>query len=232
MNEAAEPVIPLLQPGSTRSVTDQVFDALHERIVDLGLPPGTRISEAEVASRMGVSRQPVRDAFFRLSQIGFVLIRPQRSTTVTPISATAIREACFIRNALEVACMRVAAGVLSTPHHDELQAILDDQKDAVEQDDRRRFHMLDDRFHQRICDLSGHGFVWELVRENKGHMDRLRWLSLSYNAGNALSEHGDILQALRARDADAAAGALTGHLGRIDRMLDQLRRERPDMVGD
>ena len=46
---------------------DQVFEALYRQVVTLALPPGSRLSEAEVARAAGVSRQPVRDAFFRLS---------------------------------------------------------------------------------------------------------------------------------------------------------------------
>ena len=52
-----------------RTTTDAVFEALHAQILSLELLPGTRISEAEVAAKLGVSRQPVRDAFNRLSNL-------------------------------------------------------------------------------------------------------------------------------------------------------------------
>lgn len=73
-------------PAARPSVTDQVFDPLHDRIIELDLPPGTRLSEIEVAKQFGVSRQPVRDAFHRLSKLGFLSIRPQRATSVSQIS--------------------------------------------------------------------------------------------------------------------------------------------------
>ncbi len=53
------------------SITDQVFEEMYRQVVELSLPPGTKISEADVARQLGVSRQPVRDAFYRLSQLGF-----------------------------------------------------------------------------------------------------------------------------------------------------------------
>ena len=68
------------------SVTDQVFDELQRQVMTLELAPGTRISEVEVAKTLDVSRQPVRDAFYRLSKLGFLVIRPQRATTVSLIS--------------------------------------------------------------------------------------------------------------------------------------------------
>lgn len=224
-------MLPPLQDARPVSVTDQIYEALYARVVNLTLPPGTRMSEAEVAAQLGVSRQPVRDAFFRLSQLGFIQIRPQRATIVTPISEGAIRQAFFIRNALEVACLRKAAPRLTVEHHDALDGLIDRQEAAVEADDRSLFHELDDRFHHDICDYAGLEFVWTLVKDNKGHMDRARWLSLSYNALNAMREHRRILAALRARDADAAAAAVTEHLSRIDDTLDRLRAEQPHMLG-
>ncbi|MEJ2022363.1 MAG: GntR family transcriptional regulator, partial [Maritimibacter sp.] len=82
------------------SVADQVFDELNRQILSLDLKPGAKLSEVEVAKAMGESRQPVRDAFYRLSKLGFLLIRPQRATTVSLISSEAVMQARFIRTAL------------------------------------------------------------------------------------------------------------------------------------
>ena len=68
------------------TTTDRIFDELYQRIITLDLPPGARMSEAEVSRALGVSRQPVRDAFWRLSKLGFLTVRPQRATTVSPSS--------------------------------------------------------------------------------------------------------------------------------------------------
>ena len=65
-----------------RTNADDVFDYLHEQINLLKLLPGTRISEVEIADRFDVSRQPVREAFIRLSNLGLLLVRPQRATVV------------------------------------------------------------------------------------------------------------------------------------------------------
>ena len=61
------------------SVADQVFAELHRQVLSLELPPGARISEVDIAKALGVSRQPVRDAFYRMSKMGFLVIRPQRT---------------------------------------------------------------------------------------------------------------------------------------------------------
>ncbi|WP_299912506.1 GntR family transcriptional regulator [uncultured Paracoccus sp.] len=223
--------LPALDEVRQPTVTEQVYDALYDRIVDLTLPPGARLSEAEVAAQMGVSRQPVRDAFYRLSQLGFILIRPQRATIVTQISEEAIRQAKFIRLSLELSCIREAVQRLTEAQLDRLEAVLDGQQAAIDAGRRDEFHQLDEQFHHDIAAFSGLEFVWTLVKDKKGHMDRARYQSLPYNAENALAEHRQILAALRDRDTEAAAAALTAHLSRIDELLARLRSERPEVLG-
>lgn len=212
-----------------RTVTDQIFDVLYGRVVDLTLPPGARLSEAEVAAQLGVSRQPVRDAFYRLSQLGFIEIRPQRATTVTALSEEGVLRASFIRTALEEACIRKAVEVLTDEHLSSLSELIDRQALAVEADRREEFHALDDQFHRDICDYAGVEFVWKLIKENKGHMDRARYLSLAYSAPTALADHRDILAALRGRDPATATAAIRLHLSRIAGILERLRRDQPEM---
>lgn len=223
--------LPLLDGGRVRTVTDQIFDLLYDRVVNLTLPPGAKLSEAEVAAQMGVSRQPVRDAFYRLSQLGFIEIRPQRATIVTPISEEAVLQAYFIRAALEESCMRVAVNRLTEDHFDALDRLIALQAVEIKAGNRARFHALDDRFHHDICAFAGLEFVWTLVRDNKGHMDRARYLSLSYGADTAFAEHGRILDALRRRDPDAAVAAIRQHLSRIEGIIARLRIDQPQVFG-
>lgn len=222
-------LLPPLDAQHPRSMADQVYDLLYERIINLTLPPGTKLSEAEVAAQLGVSRQPVRDAFYRLSQLGLIHIRPQRATTVAPISKEAILQAYFIRSALEEATMRVAADKLEAVHFTALQDILNRQEDALRAQDKTGFHILDDQFHHDICSFSGLGFGWTLIKDHKGHMDRARYLSLSFEAPRAHAEHHDILAALRARDGDGAAAAVRTHLGHIGQIIDWIQAHQPEV---
>lgn len=211
----------------TPSVTDQVFAALYNDVVTLALPPGSKLSEADVSRRFDVSRQPVRDAFWRLSQLGFLVVRPQRATTVSLISAEAVRQARFVRTAIEIETARVAAGLLTDADLDELDSILTDQAGAVASRDRIGFHGLDDDFHRRICELSGLDFAWSLIRDTKAQNDRVRFLSLAVGAEVALIQHRAILAALRARDADTAVVCVRTHLSQIEAVLDRLRGSDP-----
>jgi GntR family transcriptional regulator, rspAB operon transcriptional repressor len=213
----------MLEPIHRSSIADSVFDTLHRQILRLELPPGTKLSEIDVARALDVSRQPVRDAFYRLSKLGFLTIRPQRATVVSGISERAVMEARFIRMSIEVETARVACKTLTDHDFTELDAILDLQGLAVAARDAAGFHDLDDKFHREICERSGTGFAWEIAREMKSHMDRVRYLSLSFASEHAFAEHKDILAALRSRDEDHAAATVRKHLTRILEQIVQIR---------
>ena len=210
------------------SVTELVFDELYDRVVTLELPPGSRLSEADVARQMGVSRQPVRDAFYRLSQLGFLLIRPQRATTVTRISEEAVHQARFIRTALEVETTGAAAERISDADLAQLDSLVAEQENAVLAGEKLRFHELDDEFHWMICRISGHDYAWGLIRDHKAHMDRVRYLSLSFGAQSALDDHKRILAALRDGDAARAVEWMRMHLSRIGGIIAQIRSDHDE----
>ncbi len=218
-----------LEPLKIPSVTDTVFAELHQQILSLELPPGTKVSEVEVAKALGISRQPVRDAFFRLSQLGFLLIRPQRATVISKISEAAVLRARFVRTALEMACWTAALALISNSQIEELAKTLGDQKAAVDANDQKLFHALDDDFHRRICEIAGHEYVWALIREQKAHMDRVRFISLTIGAAQkAYDDHIDLIDALRQRDRSRLETVLTEHLGRIELILGRIRAEKPE----
>ena len=104
-----------------------------------------------------------------------------------------------------------------------LDELIAAQAAAVAAEDREGFHALDDEFHRRICALDGHEFAWTLIREKKAHMDRVRFLSLSFGARQALDDHRAILAAMRTGDAEAAVAAMRTHLGRIEEILARIR---------
>lgn len=205
------------------SATDRVFGALYDAVITVKLPPGSKVSEVEIAKQLDVSRQPVRDAFFRLSNFGFLSIRPQRPTLITQISLSAIEDAMFTRTALEVECLREATANNRQALIEALDANLDDQTAAPEKAPTD-FHALDEAFHELICTMAGHDHVWNLIREQKAHLDRLRFLSLSEARQQfVIQEHTAILNAIKSNNDAKAEMLLRTHIAAI---LDIL----PDIV--
>lgn len=224
--------LPQIDIATRPTVADMVFNELQRQVLSLELEPGSKISEVEVAKQMGVSRQPVRDAFYRLSKLGFLLIRPQRATVVTLISSKAVMRARFIRTALELETVRAATKLLTNDDIAALDRIIEEQDKAVIAGDKPAFHRLDDRFHREICTRAGLDFTWELIAENKGHMDRVRMLSLSFASRAAWEDHVKVLDAIKSRDVEAAAAAMRSHLSRIKEQIDRIRADNHDWFAD
>ncbi|TXB69405.1 GntR family transcriptional regulator [Paracoccus aurantiacus] len=225
--------LPTLTPPTRPSVADQVFRLLQQRILTLELPPMTKMSESDISKRLGVSRQPVREAFKRLERLGFLVIRPQSGTIVSLISEEAILRARFIRTALETQTTRAACEVFDSDDIAALQDLIDQQATAADDNNAQLFHKLDEDFHRAICARSGHDYVWDLIHDHKAHMDRVRMLSLSSRSQKlALQEHVAILAAIASGDSEAAAAEMTRHLSRIETLIEQIKTQNHDWFVD
>ncbi len=221
-----------LEPLARVSLADQVFERLYQLVLSLELPPGAKISEAEMSKRLGVSRQVVRDAFYRLSLLGFLIIRPQKATVVSHISSRDVMEARFLRTAIEIETARRACTTLTETDFVALADLIEQQRKALDAGDNRLFHQLDNRFHHEICARAGFGFAWATIQEKKAHTDRVRFMSLSFASQAALDGHTAILAALKSRDEDRTAQAVRAHLSDILTVLEQLQRENHDWFED
>ena len=129
-NAQIEPSSPCASTRRAGSIAEQVFRTLRSSIVTMRLTPATALSEQDIADRLKVSRQPVREAFIKLSEIGLVRVLPQRGTFVVKISAKAVTDARFVREAVECAIARRASEGIGKAAMDELRAILAEQRKA------------------------------------------------------------------------------------------------------
>ena len=203
-----------------RTTVDEIFEHLFDEISSLRLRPGDRISEAEIASRFGVSRQPVRDAFTRLANLDLLLIRPQRATEVKRFSIREIEKSRFVRAAVEAEVLRCAArnGAGSAAVSRTLDACLKRQEGAIAKSDYQRFGELDYEFHQTLCELAGVDFAFEVISTEKAKVDRLCNLGLAKEdrMPQLLDDHRAIAAAILDGDEDRAVAAGMEHLSRLD----------------
>ncbi|HEY4203226.1 MAG TPA: GntR family transcriptional regulator [Devosiaceae bacterium] len=215
--------------GDMTTMASRMMTALRDAIVRLELKPGDTISEAEIADKYGVSRQPVREAFIRLAQQGLLLIRPKRATLVKRIDVESIRHSRFIREAIEVEIVRRAAAEATAATGKLLEAVMADQDAAGKAGDLVRFHGLDELFHRSLAQTVGAEYAWQLVDDHKMQLDRLRFITLpSADPSRIVAEHRLIAKAVMAGDPAAAETALRDHLGKSEGLLLQARLDFPD----
>lgn len=213
-----------------RPIADQICEKLRNEIVSIRFAPGSLLSETDLASWLGVSRTPVREAVKRLVGEGFVESIPQLGTYVSLFRESRIAEAQFLREELESALTRRAARRITSEAVVTMNAILEMQDIAVTEKSLTRFHALDHEFHRFICLQAGLPGVWETVRVAAAHLSRLRHLSLPipYVPDEAASQHREIGAALADKDPDASEAAMRRHLRNIFKVLPEIRTANAD----
>jgi DNA-binding GntR family transcriptional regulator len=217
--------------GRPGSIAEQVFRTLRSSIVTMRLTPATALSEQDIADRLKVSRQPVREAFIKLSEIGLVRVLPQRGTFVVKISAQAVTDARFVREAVECAIARRASEGIGKQPTETLRAVIAAQRRAAKAADPEQFFVLDEDFHRGLATAAGCTYAWKVIEEAKAQMDRVRFLSLpdATPMGHLIVQHQAILDAIAAGRAGAAEQAMKDHLREILKSLPRLSRAFPEM---
>jgi DNA-binding GntR family transcriptional regulator len=220
-----------VEPRNGEPAAVRVFQELKSAIVTMTLTPGQALSEAEIAARLGVSRQPVREAFIKLSEAGLVRIRPQRGTFVVKISVKQVTDARFVREAVEIAVARKACEVMSAEAIADLRQNLAAQGVAAVEAVPASFLALDEAFHRCLALGVDCDYAWRVVEEVKAQMDRVRYLSLPQATPIArlVEQHKEILNAVERGDPDAAEAAVRSHLSEILTSLPLLERRFPHL---
>lgn len=210
---------------------------LREALLNGELPPGTHLVEADLAERLGVSRGPVREAIRMLADQGLVEKLPRRGTRVSDFSPADVEEIYSLRALLEgFAIERLLAtdGADVDTVVDDLEQLTDRMRAAAKDQNLAEFMDYDLEFHTTLVRRSGHQrlrALWDVlspqVRRMMVFTDRLFG-----DLGTSAEIHVPVLQALRARDARAAALAVRAHVQESGRrVLTQVVRLREGPSG-
>lgn len=221
---------PLAGAQTSGPLSARVYLALRDAILSLAYPPGSMLRKAAICEALGVSRSPVSEAMARLAAEGLVDVVPQSGTRVSRFSMDEIREASFMREALEGA----AAAKLAVDHTPEQLAQLSRslrlQQLLLEDGDSAGFYEADEAFHALLMDQTGYPHFAATVSTISLKLKRPRILILPSEGRSAevLAEHSAIVEAIRNRDPEAAQQATRFHLGQLISRFEQLEETHPD----
>lgn len=199
------------------TVARRVEQALRHAIVTLELPPGSALSENDLAERFHVSRQPIREALIALAHRGLVEIQPRRGTTVVRISPDQMRQVRFIRESIEVAVARAAAKAFDPTVRRRIELSLEAQSRHAETIDIDAFRREDEAFHAALAEGAGYPAAWQVIDDVKAHMDRVCHLTLPMpeTLPMLVGQHRAIVAGIDAGDPDATEAAMRTHLEHI-----------------
>ncbi|MEU3721583.1 GntR family transcriptional regulator [Streptomyces sp. NPDC031705] len=210
-------------PSATRVVTaaDRVYRHVKQGVLDRRYEGGVLLTEGELAVAVGVSRTPVREALLRLETEGLLRLYPKKGALVLPVSAQEIADVVETRLLVEEFTVRRA--VPAPPALlERLTRLLEELRRYAARGDLAAMTTADRCFHAEIVRNAGNEILSRLYDQLRDRQLRMGVALLHAHperVERTLEEHAEILDALRAGDAEAAAAAVRGHVGRVGALV-------------
>ncbi|MFW6723429.1 GntR family transcriptional regulator [Streptomyces sp. MAR4 CNY-716] len=208
-------------PAKPAPAADRVYAHVKQGVLERRYEGGTMLTEGELADAVGVSRTPVREALLRLQAEGLLELYPKKGAFVLPVSAQEIADVVETRMLVEEHAAR-----RSVPAPDalltRLEELLEEQRRHVEAGDRAAASVTDRCFHATIVRNAGNDILVRLYDQLRDRQLRMGVALMNAQPGRmhrSLTEHAEILQALRSGSADAAAAAVHGHVASVRDLL-------------
>jgi len=198
----------------TTSLSNLVESEVMRMILSGELDAGQQIKEVAIAERLGVGRSSVREALRALEASGLVRIEKNRGAFVRVFTEIEAREMYVVRESLEGLAGTLAAARITDAEVAELRSYVDELDHYLSQTDFHLYFPLNLKFHDRVIELAGNGRLFDVYKRLTNELHTLRRNGLLRGGGLSVSniEHRRIVDALDARDAEAASAALQAHV--------------------
>ena len=211
MTASIHPTIALLQNNSLAVVVQQEI----ERAILAGdYLPGSKLNEAALADKLGVSRGPIREAFRMLDEAGLVRTEKNRGVFVRNIPVDEALEIFDLRAAMDDWVGKRLAENVTPEQLKELKTLVTGMEKAVKAQDAHQYHVLNLKFHDRMVEMAGNHKLTDTYRRLIKELSLFRRQNLADSVLMAtfLAEHQLIVQAIASGDAAAAGRAMVDHV--------------------
>jgi DNA-binding GntR family transcriptional regulator len=209
------------------SIRADGYEDLRQAIVSGELLPGERLLEEDLSARLGLGRAAVRMALVRLEHDGLVERERHRGARVRRVSEREAVEILEARSALEGLAARHAALKADDAEIADLRGIIEEMRGLREAGDLLGLSDVNARLHAGILEASAHETAKRLSRTLSSQIVRFQYRTvlLPGRSDRSFAEHSAIVEAIAARDPDAAEAAMQRHLMRV---ADALRSHQAD----
>jgi len=204
---------------------EAAYEALVEMIVTRELQPGQHLVENELATELGVSRQPVREALQRLQSEGWVDLRPALGAFVHVPTDAEADELLAVRTLLEAESARLAARAAKPEQVEDLWELHRVGEKALADGDKEGLVAANDAFHTYIVSMSGNNVLAGLIAQVAR---RVRWYyqPIAIARGkDAWDEHSELIEAIAGRGGRRAGDLMRRHTERTREIYHQRRQE-------
>jgi DNA-binding GntR family transcriptional regulator len=205
----------IVQPLGKRgkSLTDQAYAELRHRIITGAMPPGSEMSELELADELSMSKTPVREALARLGIEGLVEAFPRRGYRVTAVTIKDMNDLFAVRSMLEGTAGALAAVNLTEAELDRLDALADASYVRGENASVASFVKTNEDFHSAIARAARNPRLFSLVMSHLEECARFFHMGAQIRDVNpeTTNDHHRIVAILRERDPEKARAAMIAH---------------------
>lgn len=222
-SQADAPAAGVLSSLGRESTSSLIAHQLREAIVTGGFAQGARLSEAQLADQLAVSRGPVREALQRLVQEGLLRAERHRGVFVVRLGADDVRDVFIGRAAVEGAAVRVLIGADDAVLAALLERLQNGGVDGT-QSDWRTLVDLDVRFHEALVDAAASARLSRMFQTLVAET-RMCLLAAAPEIdawASVMSAHPGIVAALAARDEEQTLRLLDDHLAATARLATPL----------
>lgn len=205
---------------------DVVFNTLRQAILRGELKPGERLMEIQLATKLGVSRTPVREAIRKLELEGLVLMIPRKGAEVADIVEKGLRDVLEVRKALEELSVRLACDRITKKEIDELKRAAEEFKKTLKQRDITKIAEADVRFHDIIYMATDNQRLIQLLNNLREQMYRYRveYLKNEKVHFQLIKEHEELISNIVGRNKEEATAIMNKHIdNQVAAVMDVIR---------
>ena len=204
-----------------RPLREIVYEELKRQILVGEIAPGTRMMEVDLADVMGVSRTPVREAIRKLEKEGLVTIEPRKGAYASNISIKDMVDVLEVRQGLEGMAAAIASGKITGKQKDELLAVVEKYKAAVDAENIDEIIKYDEEFHSMIISISGNKTLMQVFSTVQELALRFRYIYYDdFNRYESMpKEHQMIEEAILSGNAEKARIAAGDHVSKLKEFI-------------
>jgi DNA-binding GntR family transcriptional regulator len=197
-----------------KSLSEQAYEELRDRLVTLRIAPGAAISEDQLMLEMGMGRTPIREAVKRLALERLVTIYPRRGTFASDVHIMDLALIADVRIVLEGHAAARAAERLQPADRDDLDALLDDLDRLGSPATQDAVMQLDSRVHRFMYRVSRNPYLESALQQHYALSLRLWYVVIDRlpHLVHSIQEHREILEAIRDGDAAGAREFAARHV--------------------
>ena len=200
----------------SQTLQNQVYEYLHNKIVNGDIPPGQRIVEGTIAEETGISRSPIREAIRRLGSDGLVSVSPRGGVRVYRATFSDFKYLYECRLSLEPTAAYFAALRINETQKTQLADLMYEMNLAVQKKEIDTLKVLSSKFHNMILEISGNPYLIKMMKQLIALLTFYRndVLNIPRRVEEGANEHQTIWQAIQTQDGKAAEESMKTHIQR------------------